>query len=515
MFGHRGLILSASLLASGCFAVTDASTREAVCNDESTTLLQTAAVKNDELDARKPEKVVGVEKPTFKIGGRHIDFALLESPGSRLVLALGLPAVLTPFHERKLQVFYLEEKTETNVLGDAFKLGGSGLVVDSTEKIAFADLNFDIVVVGSGWCGGSCDRPSVDEYLRVLRPSGKLLFWESKLGAVQNHPLVAPTAFQNFFVRAEKNVRGLPFCKMLKKESNESLAHAALVNGEALGNQQGESCQPYVSNDYVSVDALSRRLHFGTLLDLSVARLTHQHIENAAHPDNEEQATFVTDRLQDAINGSKWYSEQYLGKKMVPISPIMGDTWSFPTEHQGWESRHTEWIRSGKVKNLLDAGAGTCSIDALLRQLGLSPTYVGYGFYDQSMARVCAERGSLIFDWDWGKKLPICKDCAYDMVFQSGGMHHAGKECKKQTRPVDCAKQVLQAQLDSFDGVLKCGGNLVMHDFMTHFVQGNGTSEEKMTWSSFAKTWAGEKKYVVENVSPEAGDNQVEITKQC
>ena len=73
-------------------------------------------------------------------------------------------------------------------------------------------------------------------------------------------------------------------------------------------------------------------------------------------------------------------------------------------------------VRSGKVKSILDAGAGTCSLDAHLRKHGLRSRVrlVAFGFYDCSMARVASERGSLIFDWSWLDRLLYCAVSALD-----------------------------------------------------------------------------------------------------
>lgn len=69
MFSHRVLLVSASLLASSGFGVADVSTREAVCSDESVTMLQTASVGNNEvLVASGGEKALRDSWPHFGPG---------------------------------------------------------------------------------------------------------------------------------------------------------------------------------------------------------------------------------------------------------------------------------------------------------------------------------------------------------------------------------------------------------------------------------------------------------------
>jgi len=123
--------------------------------------------------------------------------------------------------------------------------------------------------------------------------------------------------------------------------------------------------------------------------------------------------------------------------------------------HEGFLPDKREWppafdalVRTKKIKSILDAGGGTASLDAHLRKQGLRSrvTLVAFGFYDCSMARVAAERGSLIFDWTWLDPLPFCEACTFDVVFQAEGIHHSvprkvfhniEKYCPKAGRRLD------------------------------------------------------------------------------
>ena len=95
-------------------------------------------------------------------------------------------------------------------------------------------------------------------------------------------------------------------------------------------------------------------------------------------------------------------------------------------EKREWLPSFTKDIKDGRIRTVLDAGAGTCSLDAHLRRHRARERVrlVSFGFYDCSMARVCGERGSLILDWSWLDPLPFCAKCTFDLVFQAEGMHH-------------------------------------------------------------------------------------------
>ena len=82
-------------------------------------------------------------------------------------------------------------------------------------------------------------------------------------------------------------------------------------------------------------------------------------------------------------------------------------------------------IRSRKAKRILDAGAGSCSLDGELLRKGYLPhlqNYLAFGAYDCSMIRICAERGSISFQHDWRQsRYPICAEAASTIWFFSSG----------------------------------------------------------------------------------------------
>ena len=129
-------------------------------------------------------------------------------------------------------------------------------------------------------------------------------------------------------------------------------------------------------------------------------------------------------------------------------SPVTAGAWrdnyvgvggALPDKKEWLESFSRE-IARGHVRTILDAGAGTCSLDAHLRKHGLRSAVrlLSFGFYDCSMARVCGERGSLILDWSWLDPLPFCAKCTFDLVFQAEGMHHTAPDALPAERDRVC-----------------------------------------------------------------------------
>ena len=112
-------------------------------------------------------------------------------------------------------------------------------------------------------------------------------------------------------------------------------------------------------------------------------------------------------------------------------------------------------VKSGKVKRILDVGAGACTLEGELRRKGCLKhihNLLAFGAYDCSMLRICAERGSISFHYSWGIPLPICASCKFDLILQFGGVHHIS---------------TFQGRIDFLEnllGHLDCGGLLFLTD---------------------------------------------------
>jgi hypothetical protein len=116
----------------------------------------------------------------------------------------------------------------------------------------------------------------------------------------------------------------------------------------------------------------------------------------------------------------------------------------FLPDKREWSMLLTQRVLRGNARSILDAGAGTCSLDAHLRKHGLRSRVrlVSFGFYDCSMARVASERGSLIFDWSWLDPLPFCPVWKSTSEF---GEHRADAVTRTTSRRWRGSTQVLPA----------------------------------------------------------------------
>mmetsp|Transcript_97746 Transcript_97746/g.271958 ORF Transcript_97746/g.271958 Transcript_97746/m.271958 type:complete len:156 (+) Transcript_97746:3-470(+) len=114
-------------------------------------------------------------------------------------------------------------------------------------------------------------------------------------------------------------------------------------------------------------------------------------------------------------------------------------------------------IKAGKVKSLLDAGAGTCSLYGVLLQRKVFPMltqYMSFGAYDCAMMRLCGERGTVTFQHDWLFPLPLCPSCQFDLVYQVQGVHHTA---------LDNVSDLPRA-FDTFAAATKCDGWMFISD---------------------------------------------------
>merc|ERR1712032_152875 len=137
--------------------------------------------------------------------------------------------------------------------------------------------------------------------------------------------------------------------------------------------------------------------------------------------------------------------------------------------------------KSGRVKSMLDAGAGSCTLDGVLRQEGLLDNlrpYMAFGAYDCRMLRFCAERGGISFQYNWLNPLPFCKTCVFDLVFQVEGIHHV-------------EERSLYTTFNNFDAVTACQGFLFLWD--------GGD------WHKTFISWVKQKRYRVEYQGRQSG----------
>jgi SAM-dependent methyltransferase len=112
-------------------------------------------------------------------------------------------------------------------------------------------------------------------------------------------------------------------------------------------------------------------------------------------------------------------------------------------------------VKAGKIKRILDAGAGSCTLEGELRRKGYLKTvhiFLAFGAYDCSMLRICAEHGSISFQHNWFIPLPVCAACKFDLIHQFAGMNHM--------KTVDQHDNFLSNML----ALLECNGVLFVND---------------------------------------------------
>ena len=198
-----------------------------------------------------------------------------------------------------------------------------------------------------------------------------------------------------------------------------------------------------------------------------------------------------------SVNNRAAWIENYVGSG--------GATKALPPKRE-WPQRLTDGVRDGSIARVLDAGAGTCSLDAFLREAGLRSRVrlVSFGYYDCSMARVAAERGSMLFQWSWLAPLPFAPGSTFDVVFQAEGLHHTAMTPRKHAPPgacedgdadYVCAQNLWRATFDHFDAVLACGGKLLVIDDVSVEAKTPRGSSAPRCWAEFGARWAASRGY--------------------
>jgi hypothetical protein len=303
-------------------------------------------------------------------------------------------------------------------------------------------------------------------------------------------PLLESTTFRNVFRRANpltNGVRFCPDCGLCSPFDPKPKGHCARRLGQASAKGSGV-CQPRVQPDYVSLDDPRRKKAILREKSFSKGRLHHWPVVNVLKTQTREM---WTDRCLRKTRS--WFYSNYVGNDEPDGSRgrVHKAEWH--------RNEFSAWVSAGRVKSVLDAGAGSCTLDYVLRHEGLTrklKPYVPFGFYDCSQARICAERGTLTLAWNWLNPLPFCKDCTFDLVFQAEGMHHIGQGCANNS--LACVEPLWKQTFDNFDAHVACGGHIYVTDHRCkeheEFYTGAGRS---LCWRHGGRSWAKAKKYSI------------------
>lgn len=306
-----------------------------------------------------------------------------------------------------------------------WRSGATAWQLPHLRKIPVADLAIDVVALNA------TDAAALDEALRLLAPAGLLALappagQELLGGSALAIAILEPTAFKNVFRRRAGMGAGLPPCS----DCGTRLRSVGLA-----------SCQPFVPDGFVPVTEPRREAAILREEDLSMGRLSSMPLGN----------------IMEISPGKPSWAKRYRADRSDAFRSNYASERNFQKQEFRQELRNL--IARGEVRSLLDAGAGSCTLDGLLRETGLMAKLLhfgAFGAYDCSQLRMCGERGTVSLDLDWLKPLPLCKDCVFDMVFQAEGMHH-----------MKTAEEVHKT-LDHLTSQLACGGVLAMEDDVKH-----------------------------------------------
>ena len=224
-------------------------------------------------------------------------------------------------------------------------------------------------------------------------------------GSVQASKLLENGQLPNSFVRLVGMVKDLEVCS--------DCGMTSMFGVHSIVRSPLNQCQAWIPPNYSSVfqPAIAQKFDPSKKESLEIQRLRLWSRSN------------VLKTQRDKIQWTDRYHENHPDAYKAYIGPEPEKEW----RHLG------QLWRSGKlkhVKRLLDAGSGTCTLEGGLRRMKLLSrlsVYLAFGVYDCSMLRVCAERGAVAFQHNWLNPLPICANCKFDLIFQSGGVHHMKK----------------------------------------------------------------------------------------
>lgn len=457
-----------------------------------------------------PSQLVEAEGPTGKsLGGDKVSKALPEDLEAtvldifcqkkkkcltlrnaglktyRSVLAVGVSTAL-PFLQ-KMGFYVWHVNWDTAAATELFNEGHPSLLWDyaNITRLPFTDFAADVVILNLTAClaqeTGSVS-PVVSQMVRLLTPAGMLVLVgvpedTTSLDLKELPPapraLLLPGPRSNVFFRLDGEAEGVPVC-----------------HGCAMGSSYTGECQPHVQGGYASLNQTNRKTSILEDPPLHKARLHHWPVFNVLK--TEIGPPTWCDNTSKRDHG--WFQRNHASQDPNKI---------------GFVKQFDNWIKSGKVKSLLDAGAGACTLEGHLRITGslkrLKP-YMAFGANDCSMLRICAERSAISFQWNWANPLPVCPTCKFDLVFQVEGVHHLKKEEWKPS----------WTQL--MDRVA-CKGHLFLADRRCkeedYYIVYGTLGKKKWCWMDSVQDWAATAGHSSQRMKATRGRSHVLLQKKC
>ena len=385
------------------------------------------------LDAELKGPAEGGVLPVL-IGSRTAGGDISQIHRSVILLATGGER-LPVFHGPGFFPLYIV--TEDKDAQTLFEGGANSLLygLDRFQNLPFVDFASDIVVLDVSSFPKTLLAGVVTEAVRILAQQGVLFV----LGAAdfdisdfspQAAKLVLAGFYAHSFVRRMGVVPDLPICK--------DCGMANFFGNRSIELSPENQCQAWVQPDFKSIfqPDIAKRFKPKAAESFENQRLIHWYRPNVLKTKPDDKQGQWSDRY--ARTNSKQYKAAYVNPDPFKMPPRLDDK-----------------VRSGKYKRILDAGAGTCSLEGELRRKGYFKTvhnFLAFGAYDCSMLRICAERGSISFQHNWLKPLPVCASCKFDLIYQWAGVHHM--------HTVEEHDGFISGML----ALLECGGLLFVND---------------------------------------------------
>ena len=271
--------------------------------------------------------------------------------------------------------------------------------------LPFTDFAADIVVLDVSSFSAALLGGVVTEAVRILAPKGVLFIlgaadFEISTFSPQAAKLVLPGSYVHSYVRRLEVVPDLPVC--------EACGMRALYGSRAIELSPQNQCQAWIQPDFKSIFQPEMLDKFNSKSEDTL--------------ENQRLIWWWRPNVLKTQQGHKEWADKYSAQNPWPYDHAYVNSDPFKLM-----PRLEAMVKAGKVKRILDAGAGSCSLEGELRRKGYWKTvhnFLAFGAYDCSMLRICAERGSISLQHNWLIPLPVCASCKFDFIFQFAGIHH-------------------------------------------------------------------------------------------
>lgn len=270
--------------------------------------------------------------------------AALSLQAARTILAIDVARPMEGLRREGFDVLHVV--WDDRAAQGLFDAGFPTILAQHAHELPIGDLALDVVLLNAEGHERSEEELArvLEEAVRVLLPGAVLVVFGSHhvVDKAVRHPLLTGVeTMENAFRRVMREPT-LPFCTTCPKFPD-------------FKPREAMACQAYVDPAYIPVTSPARAHSVSLSPNVSIGRLDHW-----------DYATSVLASNPRGPSNSTW-AVRYAQRDRAALLA----NYIQAAKKTEWRRYYEREIREGRWRRVLDAGAGSCSLDAHLRRRGL------------------------------------------------------------------------------------------------------------------------------------------------